>query len=57
MNPTQKQTAIEYYNKGKAKFEQRDYRGAILYYSNAIELNASHIEAFLYRGVAKVFSE
>jgi len=48
------QTAEEYHNKGNAKVNLGDYRGAIQDYSKAIELNPNDAEAYYNRGNAKV---
>jgi len=46
-------TTEEYFNRGLSKYYLKDYYGAILEYSRAIDLNANFAEVFLNRGVAK----
>ena len=43
----------EYHNKGNAKVNLGDYRGAIQDYSKAIELNPNNANAYYNRGNAK----
>jgi len=47
------QTAEEYFEKGNAKIDKTDYRGAIQDYNKAIELNPNHANAYFARGLAK----
>ena len=47
------QTAEEYYNQGYAKFESKDYSGAIADYTKAIELNPKYTFVYYNRGLAK----
>ena len=47
------QTAEEYINRGNAKCELGDYRGAIADYNKAIELNPKYVKAYYNRGIAK----
>jgi len=47
------QTAEDYYNSGLDKYDQQDYKGAILDYTKAIELNPKDSEAYYNRGTAK----
>ena len=47
------QTAEEYKNQGNAKYDLQDYRGAILDYNKAIELDPTYVKAYNNRGMAK----
>jgi tetratricopeptide (TPR) repeat protein len=47
------QTAEEYFDRGKAKYDLGDYRGAIQDYNKVMELNPNYAFAYLNRGVAK----
>ena len=47
------QTPNEYFNRGNAKAKKGDFRGAIIDYTKAIELNPSNVDAFFNRGNAK----
>ena len=47
------QTAEEYKNQGNAKYDLQDYRGAILDYNKAIELDPTNVKAYNNRGMAK----
>jgi len=47
------QSAEDYVAKGRAKFEKGDYKGAILNYDKAIELNPNDTKACLRRGLYK----
>ena len=47
---TYAQTSTEYYNMGVCKDELGDYRGAILDYNKAIELDPEFNEAYINRG-------
>lgn len=48
------QTAKEYYNRGLAKEELKDYRGAIADYSTAIEIDPKYAITYYFRGLAKL---
>ena len=48
------QSAEEYYNRGNAKNNQKDYSGAISDYNKAIEINPNYAETYYYRGIAKI---
>ena len=50
---TYSQTDEEYILKGKAKYDIQDYKGAIDYYSKAIEINPKNKESYFYIGIAK----
>ena len=45
--------AKAYYNRGIAKFDLQDYKGAIADYTKAIELNPNYAKAYYNRGIAK----
>jgi len=47
------QTAEEYYDKGNAKFQNKDYSGDIKEYSKAINVYPNHPEYYNDRGLAK----
>ena len=47
------QTAEDYYNRGNAKGNSQDYKGAIADYTKAIELNPNFAAAYNNRGNAK----
>ena len=47
------QTAEEYFDRGNAKYDLKDYYGAISDYSKAIELNPEDAYAYYNRGLAK----
>jgi len=47
------QTAEKYLENGNAKYNLRDYSGAILDYNKAIEINPYYTEAYYKRGNAK----
>ena len=46
--------AIAYRDRGAAKFDLKDYRGAIADYSKAIEINPNYAEAYGNRGIAMI---
>jgi tetratricopeptide (TPR) repeat protein len=47
------QTAEEYYNKAEKKYELQDYKGAIVEYTKAIQLNPTNVDAYYNRGFTK----
>ena len=47
------QTAEEYKNQGNAKYDLQDYRGAILDFTKAIELDPKNAILYYNRGLAK----
>ena len=51
---TYAQTAKEYFNRGIDKSNLKDYTGAILDYTKAIELNPKNAVAYYNRGIAKL---
>lgn len=53
---TNAQTATEYLTAGNARYELRDYKGAIEKFSNAIKLNPNFSKAYHRRGDAKTAS-
>lgn len=48
------QTAKEYYNRGLAKEELKDYSDAIADYSTAIEIDPKYAITYYFRGLAKL---
>ncbi|MCL2928495.1 MAG: tetratricopeptide repeat protein [Trichodesmium sp. St19_bin2] len=60
-NPTEIFTKIEneqiefndFYQRGLAKYEQQDYQSALAEFDRAIDIDSSHIDAYIYRGDAK----
>ena len=51
---TYAQTAEEYFYRENAKSDLNDYRGAILDFTKAIELNPKYEIAYYNRGIAKL---
>jgi tetratricopeptide (TPR) repeat protein len=47
------QSGAEYFFEGNYKYDLEDYRGAILNYSKAIEINPNYADAYNFRGRAK----
>ena len=47
------QSALTYFSRGNSKYKLNDYRGAILDYNKAIELNPTLAEAYINRGNTK----
>lgn len=47
------QTSSEYYKSGNAKVKSKDYRGAIVDYNRAIEINPRYVEAYFQRALSK----
>ncbi len=47
------QTAEEYFNKANNKSDSKDYQGAIVDYTKAIELNPNYSDAYVNRGDTK----
>ncbi len=45
---------MAYFNRGNAKYELEDYRGAIADYSKAIEINPNDADAYGNRGIAMI---
>ena len=60
-NPTEISTKIEnkqiefndFYQRGLAKYEQQDYQSALAEFDLAIDIDSSHIDAYIYRGNTK----
>jgi len=50
------QTADTYFDSGKEKYDNKDYKGAIEDLNKAIEINPKYAEAYSYRGLAKAKS-
>jgi len=48
------QSEIDLLNSGNAKSNLKDYQGAILDYSNAIEINSNYSKAYFARGIVKL---
>ena len=51
----QSQTAEEFFEKGIAKANLHDYKGAISDYNKAIEINSDYAEAYYNRGITKIY--
>lgn len=51
--PNEKEEAELYYKNGNTKYNLNDFKGAILDYSKAIELNPQYTIVYYNRGVAK----
>ena len=47
--------AEQYFESGFLKWKNGDYRGAIADFSNAIEINPQSAEAYMLRGISKIF--
>tara|TARA_B100000787_G_C16094953_1_gene250706 strand:+ start:203 stop:724 length:522 start_codon:yes stop_codon:yes gene_type:complete len=43
-------TAKEYFDRGNSKYELKNYRGARVDYTKAIELDSNYVKAYYYRG-------
>jgi tetratricopeptide (TPR) repeat protein len=50
---TKPKSAVTYYNRGVAKAQLQDYRGALEYFGSAIYLNPKYEKAYSMRGNAK----
>jgi tetratricopeptide (TPR) repeat protein len=51
------QTPKEYFNRAVAKLNLQDYRGAIVDFTKAIELNPNFAEVYFHRGMCKAILE
>lgn len=51
---TLSQTAVEFYNNGLAKGQLKDFSGAIIDYTKAIEINPKFEDAYYNRGKTKI---
>jgi len=54
-NTVNAQTADDYINRGIAKNDLKDYRGAIQDYNKAIEINPKIAQVYYFRGLAKIY--
>lgn len=48
------QTAQEYFNRAGAKYELKDYKGAIVDYTKAIEIEPRFTSTYFNRGLLKI---
>src|SRR5271154_7595140 len=48
------QIAGDYVHRGKLQSDRKDYAGAILNFTKAIELKPDLVEAYVFRGISKV---
>jgi len=46
-------TGLEYFNRGEAKFDEKDYKGAIEDFTKVIEIEPNYKRSYLYRGISK----
>src|SRR5665213_771008 len=55
MNPVHSLNVIAYNNRGMAKLDMRDFKGAILDFNKTIELDSIDAIAYANRGLAEVY--
>ena len=53
VDPIHAQTSTEFNNQGLAKYNTKDYNGALLDFNKAIELYPNYLEAYGNRSIAK----
>lgn len=46
-------SAAEFYNQGNVRFDQKDYNGAIAYYTQALKIDPNFTDAYFSRGLAR----
>ena len=53
LNDTELNSAAAYYNRSLAKYESKDYKGAMVDYDKAIKINPNEALVYLNRGACK----
>lgn len=48
------QTSEEYFEKGLARYDIEDYRGAIEDYNKTVEINLQYAEVYAMRGISRI---